>query len=158
MSTSSRLHPSAPIVGVGAVILTPAREIILVRRASEPLAGEWSLPGGAVELGETLRAAVAREALEETGLIVEVGPLVELLDRVFRDEEGRVSYHYVLADFLCRPVGGVLTAGTDALDVAAVAPAELERWGLAPLTTAVIDRALVLAGEPGPNPPHAGTV
>ncbi len=76
--------------------------VVLVKRRFEPLAGEWSLPGGKLEVGETLEAAIAREIVEETGLVVDVGPMVEVLDRIFRDGDGRVRYHYVLVDYVCR--------------------------------------------------------
>ena len=108
-----RIYPERPIVGVGAVIVNDGR-VLLVRRGHEPLKGEWSLPGGAVEVGETLRTAVAREVREETGLDVDVGPIVEVLDRIRLDDEGRVRYHFVLIDYLCRPVGGSLACASDA--------------------------------------------
>ena len=140
-----RRYPPRPIVGVGAVIVTAPGEVVLVRRAAEPLAGAWSLPGGAVETGETLAAALRREVREETGLEVEVGPLVEVLDRIFRDDSGRVRHHYVLIDYLCRVRGGTLQAGSDAAAVAAIAAADLDTCDLAPETRAVIDRALAMA-------------
>jgi mutator protein MutT len=142
-----RAYPTRPIVGVGAVIVTGERRVILVRRAREPLAGQWSLPGGAVELGETLPAALAREVREETGLEVDVGPVVEVLDRIFTDDDGRVRHHYVLVDYLCRPRGGDLQAGTDAVETAAVDPASLDEYGLRPETRAVINRALAIATD-----------
>ena len=89
-------------MGVGAVIVDRGR-VVLIKRRFEPLAGQWSLPGGAVDVGETLVECVAREMLEETGLVVEVGPVVEVFDRIIRDDEGRVQFHYVLVDYLCRP-------------------------------------------------------
>jgi ADP-ribose pyrophosphatase YjhB (NUDIX family) len=111
-----REYPESPLVGVGAVIVKESR-VLLIRRGTPPLLGEWSLPGGVLECGETLHEAVAREAREETGLVVEPGEMLGVYERVIRDDEGRVRYHYVLIDFLCRPVGGDLKAGSDAADV-----------------------------------------
>ena len=111
-----REYPESPLVGVGAVIVQDQR-VLLVRRGQPPLLGEWSLPGGVLECGETLREAVAREAREETGLLVEPGEMLGVYERVIRDDEGRVRYHYVLIDFLCRAAGGDLKAGSDAADV-----------------------------------------
>jgi 8-oxo-dGTP diphosphatase len=111
-----REYPESPLVGVGAVIIQESR-VLLIRRGTPPLLGEWSLPGGVLECGETLREAVAREASEETGLTIESGEMLGVYERVIRDEQGRVRYHYVLIDFLCRPVSGDLKAGSDAADV-----------------------------------------
>ena len=141
--TDRRQYPERPIVGVGAVIVDGGK-VVLVRRRFEPLAGQWSLPGGSLELGETLERGAAREALEETGLQVEVGPIVEVFDRIMLDEERRVRYHFVLVDYLCRPVGGVLQAGSDADDAVLVAPASLGAYDLTEKATAVIARALEL--------------
>ena len=107
-----REFPSAPLVGVGAVVVDRGR-VLLVRRGSEPMKGRWTLPGGLIELGEPLEAAVVREVSEETGLTVEPLELIELLDRIHRDGE-RVRYHYVIADYLCRVAGGALRAASDA--------------------------------------------
>jgi mutator protein MutT len=117
-----REFPSAPLVGVGAVVVDQGR-VLLVRRGTEPLKGHWSLPGGMVELGEGLIDAVVREVREETGLIVEPLELIELLDRIHRDEK-RVRYHYVIADYLCRVTGGALRAASDADEVRWVEQAE----------------------------------
>src|SRR5690348_13495424 len=107
-----RDYPDRPIIGVGAVIVQGGRAL-LVRRNTEPLKGEWSVPGGVLELGETLRDGVRREALEETGLKVEPGEVLEVFDSIFRDHQGRTQYHYVLIDYLCRVVGGDAVAGSD---------------------------------------------
>jgi 8-oxo-dGTP diphosphatase len=111
-----REFPDQPLVGVGAVIIEKSR-VLLVKRAHPPIQGQWSIPGGMLEVGELVRNAAAREAREETGLIVEPGDLLGVYDRVLRDAQGRVQYHYVLVDFLCRPVGGELRAASDAAAV-----------------------------------------
>lgn len=141
--TDTRTYPARPIVGVGAVIVDGGR-VVLVKRRHEPLAGRWSLPGGSLEVGETLEAGVAREMLEETGLEVRVGPVVEVFDRILYDDEGRVRYHFVLVDYLCWPVAGRFEAGTDADAVALVEPAELHRFDLTEKASSVIARALAL--------------
>ncbi len=115
-----REYPESPLVGVGAVIVDrhlDDHRVLLIRRGTPPLLGEWSLPGGVLECGETLREAVVREAREETGLKVESSQMLGVYERVIRDDEGRVRYHYVLIDFLCRPLSGDLKAGSDAADV-----------------------------------------
>jgi 8-oxo-dGTP diphosphatase len=111
-----REYPESPLVGVGAVIVQDQR-VLLIRRGQAPLLGEWSLPGGVLECGETLREAVVREAREETGLVVETDEMLGVYERVIRGDDGRVRYHYVLIDFLCRPAGGELEAASDAADV-----------------------------------------
>lgn len=138
-----REYPERPIVGVGAVIVVDGR-VVLIRRKYEPLAGHWSLPGGSVELGETLEAAVAREMREETGLDIEVGPVIEVFDRIMRDDGERVQFHFVLVDYLCWPVGGVLAAGSDVDRAELVEPSDLGRFNLTVKATAVIHRALAL--------------
>ena len=139
--SSSRSYPERPIVGVGAVVLDEGR-VVLVKRAHEPLKGHWSLPGGAVEIGETLKDAIAREVREETGLIVEVGPIVDVLDRLRHDAEGRVEYHYVLIEFLCDPRGGTLACASDAEDVLWARLDDLGRFGLTETTLDVIHAAV----------------
>ena len=111
-----REYPEYPLVGVGAVIVEDGRAL-LIRRGQAPLLGEWSLPGGVLECGETLREAVIREAREETGLVVEVDEMLGVYERVIRSDDGRVRYHYVLIDFLCRQVAGELKAASDAAEV-----------------------------------------
>jgi mutator protein MutT len=139
----SRLYPSLPIVGVGAVILRDG-EVLCIRRANPPLQGEWSIPGGALDLGEKLRDGIAREVLEETGLDVEVGPVLDVLDSIFPDVDGRIQYHYVLIDYLCRLRSGTPVAATDATELRWVRPEELEALGMKPVTIEVIRKALAL--------------
>jgi 8-oxo-dGTP diphosphatase len=107
-----REYPDAPIVAVGAVILDGDR-VVLIRRNREPSRGLWTFPGGAVELGESIHAAVRREAFEETGLLVEVGDVATVIDNVVRDADDQVVYHYVIVDYLARPVAGTLRPGDD---------------------------------------------
>lgn len=136
-----REFPEAPLVGVGAVVVKEGR-VLLVRRGNEPLKGHWTLPGGMLEVGETLVQGVAREVREETGLEVEVGELVELLDRIHR-EGGRARYHYVIADYLCRVTGGELRAASDADAVRWVERAEWNSHSalvLDPVTVRVIEK------------------
>jgi 8-oxo-dGTP diphosphatase len=135
-----REFPSTPLVAVGAVIVHE-RKVLLVRRGTEPLLGQWSLPGGLVELGEPLADAVIREVSEETGLVVEPLSLIELLDRIHKQED-RIRYHYVIADYLCRVVGGNLLAASDASEVRWVERAEWNSHGvlsLDPLTARIIE-------------------
>jgi ADP-ribose pyrophosphatase YjhB (NUDIX family) len=141
---SSRSYPERPIVGVGAAIVSEGR-VVLIKRRFEPLAGQWSLPGGTLELGETLEAGVAREILEETGLVVEVGPVVEVFDRILLDPDQRVRYHFVLIDYLCRPVGGSLVASSDVADAALVAPEEVPSYRMTPKATSVALRGIEMA-------------
>jgi ADP-ribose pyrophosphatase YjhB (NUDIX family) len=130
--------------------------VLLVRRGHEPLKGEWSVPGGAVEIGETLEAAVAREVQEETGLRVDVGPIVDVLDRIRLDPDGRTRYHYVLVDFLCRPHSGTLACASDAQDVAWAPLAELAGYGVAEATISVIQKGfdIVRSGTWAPREIH----
>ncbi len=139
----SRQYPSQPIVGVGAVILHQGR-VLLARRGNPPLAGEWSIPGGKLELGEKLRDGLEREVREETGLKVEAAELLDVFDSIFTDAEGRTEYHYVLVDFLCHLRAGVAVAASDASQLAWATPDELESYGLRPATIGVIRKAFAL--------------
>ena len=142
----SREYPDRPIVGVGAVVLDQGR-VLLIKRGRPPLQGEWSLPGGMVELGETLRHAAEREAREETGLIVTAGQALEVLDRIVPDRDGAAKYHYVLIDFLCAVHGGELLAGGDAADVRWAHENELAQFNLEQPALDVIRKAFPAANQ-----------
>lgn len=135
-----REYPAAPLTGVGAVVVHGGK-VLLAQRGTEPARGQWSLPGGLIELGESLTSAVIREVREETGLLVEPVELIELVDRIYRDGE-RVRYHYVIADYLCRVTGGELQAASDA---AAVRWVERAEWNshsalaLDPMMTRIVE-------------------
>ena len=141
-----REYPERPLAGVGGVILD-GDKVLLVRRGREPLRGEWSVPGGLVEVGETLAEALRREIREETGLAVRVGPIVEVLDRILPDEQGRVRFHYVLIDYLCRVEGGLLGAASDASEARWAERARLGEYELRPETLRVIEKAFSLGTE-----------
>lgn len=138
-----RQYPERPIVGVGAVIVVRG-SVVLVKRRYDPLAGRWSVPGGTLEVGETLTEGVAREMLEETGLVVEVGPVIDVFDRIMLDEASRVRYHFVLVDYLCWPVGGTLQAGSDVDEAVLADPDALGPFDLTSKARSVIGRAVEL--------------
>ncbi len=142
-----RDYPERPIIGVGAVIVDGDRGL-LVRRATEPLKGEWSVPGGMLELGEKLREGTAREALEETGLQVAVGEVLDVFDSIFTDADGRTQYHYVLVDFLCRPLAGEAKPGSDVSDVMWVTEFDLDRMQLRDSIARVVRKGLAAARIP----------
>ncbi len=121
-----REYPEIPIVGVGAIVRDAGR-VLLVRRNKEPARGLWTFPGGAVELGEPVELAVRREVLEETGLEIEVEQVFVVVDRIDRDAAGRVRYHYIIVDYLARPLGGSLLAGDDADGAMWASLADLDR-------------------------------
>ncbi|HEX5234888.1 MAG TPA: NUDIX hydrolase [Silvibacterium sp.] len=138
----TREYPERPIVGVGAVIFDRDR-VLLVQRGHAPMQGEWSLPGGALELGETLEEGVKREVQEETGLIVEPMGMVAVFDRIARDDAGRVQFHYVLVDYLCRISGGSAACASDAVDLRWSTREELD--SIAPFTRNVILKAWAIS-------------
>jgi len=136
-----REYPEHPLIGVGTVIVSNGRAL-LIRRGRAPLLGEWSLPGGVLECGETLREAAVREAREETGLTVEVSEMLGVYERVIRSDDSRVRYHYVMIDFLCRPLSGEAKAGSDAEEVGWFSAGELPALGLTRDATDVVLKGL----------------
>ena len=160
---SNREYPERPLVGVGGVVIDGGRAL-LVRRGTEPLLGEWSIPGGLLECGETLIAGVARELHEETGLTVRVAELIEALDRIFPDATtvpgagtpgravgtmARPRYHYVILDYLCERISGEPRAGGDVTEVAFAREEELAAYSLPPHTLRVLGKAFAMARARG---------
>jgi len=138
------------MVGVGGVIIENGRTL-LIRRGSEPLLGEWSIPGGMLELGETLEEGVARELLEETGLVVRVIELIEVFDRIYLEstagaqEQKRPRFHYVIVDYLCERLAGEPAAGSDVTDVAFASEEDLARYNLTETATRILKKAFAMA-------------
>jgi 8-oxo-dGTP diphosphatase len=141
-----REYPDRPIVGVGAIIIR-GEEVLLARRGREPGYGKWSIPGGGVKLGETLEEAVIREVREEVNLAIRVEGRVEVLERIFRDPEGKVQYHYVLVDFLCERLSGEARPSSDALEVQWVPLSEISHHSLPGKTKRVIQKAFEMRGK-----------
>jgi ADP-ribose pyrophosphatase YjhB (NUDIX family) len=149
----AREYPDRPVVGVGGVVIENGRAL-LIKRGSEPLLGQWSIPGGTLELGESLQEGVARELLEETGLEVEVLDMIEAFDRIFLDPAApdprnreRPKYHYVIVDYLCQRLAGKAQAGSDVTDVAYATEDELEEFHLTATATRVLHRAFAMDRE-----------
>ena len=151
----NRKFPDRPIVGVGGVLFEENR-VLLVKRGKEPGLGQWSIPGGVVQVGETLKEAVVREVREETHLEVEALGLAKVLERVFRDPDGRVAYHYVLVDFLCRRVAGTLRADSDAQEARFVPLQDLPSYKVVSTAVEVIHRADWLRKNPEAESPPPG--
>jgi 8-oxo-dGTP diphosphatase len=148
---SSREYPERPVVGVGGVIVDRGRTV-LIRRGTEPLLGEWSIPGGTIEIGETIEEAVRRELGEETGLEVRVLELIEFFDRIYLEngatqsqDKRKPRYHYVIADYLCEPVGGEARAGSDVTDLAFAREEELGKFHLTEKATSVVKKAFAMS-------------
>jgi 8-oxo-dGTP diphosphatase len=141
---TSREYPERPLVGVGGVVIAKHR-VLLIRRGGPPLEGEWSIPGGMLEVGETLRNGVRRELQEETGLEVRVHDLIEAFDRIMPDADGKWRYHFVILDYLCEAMSGVARAGSDVVDVVWAFEEELTRYSLTSTATRVIKTAFEMA-------------
>jgi len=146
--SSNREYPERPVVGVGGVVISDGRAL-LIRRGGPPLEGQWSIPGGMLEVGETLIEGVRRELLEETGIEVRVLDLIEVFERINLDGSGKVRYHFVVLDYLCEAIRGEARAGSDVTDVAWAAPAEFDKYSLTETATRVIMKAFEIARERG---------
>ncbi len=147
---SSREYPERPVVGIGGVIIDQGRTL-LIRRGSDPLRGEWSIPGGILEIGESLEEGVARELLEETGIEVRVLELIEVFDRIYLEEGStgaesrrKPRFHFVIADYLCERLAGEPRAGSDVTDVAFATEEELARFQLTETATRVLKKAFAM--------------
>jgi 8-oxo-dGTP diphosphatase len=148
---SSREYPDRPIVGIGGVVIDGGRAL-LIRRASEPLRGEWSIPGGMLELGETLEEGVARELLEETGLRVRVLDLIDVFERIIPEpaagESGgkfiKPRYHFVIADYLCERISGDHAAASDVTDLAFAREDDLARFHLTETALRILHKAFAM--------------
>ena len=153
--SSWREYPEKPIVGVGGAVIEEERAL-LIRRGSEPLLGQWSIPGGTLELGETLVEGTERELKEETGLVVRILELIEVFERInfghsadetwtTLEEKRRPRFHFVIVDYLCQRISGDPVAGGDVTDVAWASETELDKFALTPTATRVIRKAFSLA-------------
>jgi 8-oxo-dGTP diphosphatase len=141
-----REFPEHALVGVGGVVISNGR-VLLVRRGAAPLEGQWSIPGGLIEIGETLVAGVRRELLEETAIEVRVLDLIEVFERISLDASGKARHHFVVLDYLCEMLGGKAHAGSDAIDIAWATPEELEKYSLSEAATRVILRAFEIVRD-----------
>lgn len=137
----SREYPARPLCGVGAIV-KKGDTVLLVRRGKPPLSGEWSVPGGAVEIGETLQEATRREIHEETGIEISVGPVADAIEIIQRDGQGRVKFHYVIVDFVATWLRGELTAATDASEARWVPIGDLDKYNIYPRTLEVIRKGI----------------
>jgi ADP-ribose pyrophosphatase YjhB (NUDIX family) len=156
----SREYPERPVVGIGGVVIVNDRAL-LIRRGSEPLRGQWSIPGGSLELGESLETGVIRELKEETGLTVRIVEMIEVFDRIYEDEADAAGgepldsaiaaakkkgprYHYVIIDYLCERLDGDAVAGSDVTDVAYATEDEFAKYGLTETATRILRKAFAM--------------
>jgi len=148
----SRAYPERPIVAVGAAVCR-GEHVLVVQRGREPSLGRWTLPGGAVDLGERMRDAAAREVREECGIEVEIGEVVSIVDNIVHDEDGAVRYHYAIVDFAARYLGGQLAPNEELAGAAWITPAQFDQYDVAPKARAALRDALrVVAERPAAAP------
>ncbi|MGC1684193.1 MAG: NUDIX hydrolase [Candidatus Acidiferrales bacterium] len=148
-----REYPDRPVVGIGGVVIHDGC-VLLIRRDNPPLQGEWSIPGGTLELGESILEGIRRELQEETGIEVRVLGLIEVFDRIFRDSAGRIQYHFVIVDHLCELISGTARASSDVSDTAWVQENDLQRYSLSEAATRVVRKAFALAASPATARPR----
>jgi len=134
-----RLYPDTPVAGVASTVFKDDK-VLLVRRLNEPAKGRLGIPGGVVELGEKVSDAAAREVLEETGVIVEPVRVLTILDSIVRDKEGKIKFHYVLSEYLCKYVSGNLGAASDVSEALWVSIHDLDKQGMSPRNVAFIKK------------------
>jgi len=151
---SKREYPELPVVGVGGVVIREGC-VLLIRRGHPPLKGEWSIPGGTLEVGETIAEGIQRELLEETGVVVRTLDFIEVFDRIFRDRDGRIQYHFVILDYLCEAVNGEVRAGGDVTEAVWARENELLKYSLTPAATRGIRKAFALARAADATAPPA---
>jgi 8-oxo-dGTP diphosphatase len=149
----SREYPERPVIGVGGVVIADGRAL-LIRRGHAPLEGQWSIPGGKLEVGETIVEGIERELAEETGIEIRVLDLIEVFERILRDKEDRVQYHFVILDYLCELKGGNARAGGDVVDVAWASEGELSRFNLTAAVVRVLTKAFKMSS--GSTPAQSG--
>lgn len=152
---NEREYPHRPLVGVGGVLFKDGK-VLLARRGQEPSMGQWSLPGGLVKVGEELHDALHREILEETGLNVTVGPVIEVLSRILYDAAGMVQFHFIIIDYLCTNLTGIAQASTDVSEICWALPDRLEEYKMKPETLQVIEKAFALWREAQFSQPSDG--
>jgi 8-oxo-dGTP diphosphatase len=149
--SNNREYPERPVVGVGGVVIFEGR-VLLVRRAAPPLEGEWSIPGGMLETGETVFEGLRRELAEEPGVDARVVDLIEVFERISLDAEGKTQYHYVVLDYFCERIRGDGCAGSDAADVAWATEKNLSEYALSASACRVIQKAFDLARDRAVGP------
>ena len=146
--TEDRQYPEHPVIAVGGVVISEGRAL-LIRRGQAPLEGRWSIPGGILELGETIADGIARELFEETGVRAGALDLIEVYEKVLRDAGDRAQYHFVILDYLCELEEGTAQAGSDVTEVAWVREEELKQLQLTGAATRVVRKAFAMARERG---------
>ena len=140
---NSRLYPKSPVAGVGAVVFKEDR-ILLVKRGKEPGKGMWSIPGGGIELGETIYEAARREVREECSIDIEIERVLDAADNIVRDEKGKIKFHYTIIDVLARYIDGIAAAQSDAAECGWFRPEEVAAMDITPTLRAMLERQEII--------------